>query len=92
MDFFSDYKPSGIGNLFQVGDGWYFVFACTGFTHSFYQKIPFLDFFGVRKGGFVNTLLYLLLVLPLYQIFRCPDLWNLFWAVSNFSGKGKADF
>jgi hypothetical protein len=44
------------------------VFACTGFTILF-VKNPILDFFGVEKGGFLNTLLYLLLVLPLYQIF-----------------------
>jgi len=43
------------------------VFACTGFTILFI-KDPTLDFFGVEKGGFVNTFLYLLLVLPLYQI------------------------
>lgn len=44
------------------------VFACTGFTILFIKN-PILDFFGVEKGGLVNTLLYLLLVLPLYQIF-----------------------
>ncbi len=44
------------------------VFACTGFTILFIKN-PILDFFGVEKGGFINTLLYLLLVLPLYQIF-----------------------
>jgi hypothetical protein len=44
------------------------VFACTGFTILFIKN-PILDFFGVEKGGFVNTVLYLLLVLPLYQIF-----------------------
>ncbi|SFT74245.1 hypothetical protein SAMN04489724_1963 [Algoriphagus locisalis] len=44
------------------------VFACTGFTILFIKN-PILDFFGVEKGGFVNTILYLLLVLPLYQIF-----------------------
>ena len=44
------------------------VFACTGFTILF-VKNPILNFFGVEKGGFVNTVLYLLLVLPLYQIF-----------------------
>jgi hypothetical protein len=43
------------------------VFACTGFTILFIKN-PILDFFGVEKGGFVNTLLYLLLVLPLYQV------------------------
>ncbi|MEB2783585.1 DUF6787 family protein [Algoriphagus persicinus] len=44
------------------------VFACTGFTILFIKN-PILDFFGVEKGGFFNTFLYLLLVLPLYQIF-----------------------
>jgi hypothetical protein len=44
------------------------VFACTGFTILFIKN-PILDFFGVEKGGFLNTVLYLLLVLPLYQIF-----------------------
>ena len=43
------------------------VFACTGFTILFIKN-PILDFFGVEKGGFVNTVLYLLLVLPLYQL------------------------
>ena len=43
------------------------VFACTGFTILFIKN-PILDFFGVEKGGFVNTVVYLLLVLPLYQI------------------------
>jgi len=44
------------------------VFACTGFTILFIKN-PILNFFGVEKGGFLNTFLYLLLVLPLYQIF-----------------------
>jgi hypothetical protein len=47
------------------------VFACTGFTILFIKN-PILDFFGIERGGgqgFINTLLYLLLVLPLYQIF-----------------------
>lgn len=47
------------------------VFACTGFTILFIKN-PILDFFGVERGGgqgFLNTVLYLLLVLPLYQIF-----------------------
>lgn len=47
------------------------VFACTGFTILFIKN-PILDFFGVERGGgqgFLNTILYLLLVLPLYQIF-----------------------
>jgi hypothetical protein len=44
------------------------VFACTGFTVLFIKN-PILDFFGVDKSGILNTFLYLLLVLPLYQIF-----------------------
>lgn len=47
------------------------VFACTGFTILFIKN-PILDFFGIERGGengWQNTLLYLLLVLPLYQIF-----------------------
>jgi len=47
------------------------VFACTGFTILFIKN-PILDFFGVERGGersFINTVLYLILVLPLYQIF-----------------------
>jgi hypothetical protein len=44
------------------------VFACTG-TTILLIKNPILAFFGIeRGGGFVNTLTYLLLVLPLYQI------------------------
>jgi hypothetical protein len=46
------------------------VFACTGFTILFIKN-PILDFFGIERGGgqgFINTVLYLLLVLPLYQI------------------------
>jgi|SRR5690606_18368190 len=43
------------------------VFACTGLTILFIKN-PILDFFGVERGGFVNTVIYLLLVLPLYQI------------------------
>ncbi len=46
------------------------VFACTGFTILFIKN-PILNFFGVERGGgqgFLNTVLYLLLVLPLYQI------------------------
>ncbi|MFN3997977.1 DUF6787 family protein [Algoriphagus sp.] len=47
------------------------VFALTGFTILFIKN-PILNFFGVERGGgqgFLNTVLYLLLVLPLYQIF-----------------------
>ena len=44
------------------------VVACTG-TTILLIKNPLLAFFGIeRGGGFVNTLTYLLLVLPLYQI------------------------
>lgn len=46
------------------------VFACTGFTILFVKK-PIFDFLGVdtQGGGFIKTIIYLLLVLPLYQIF-----------------------
>jgi hypothetical protein len=46
------------------------VFACTG-TTILLIKNPLLAFFGIERGGSqgaLNTLLYLLLVLPLYQI------------------------
>lgn len=45
------------------------VFALTGFTILFIKK-PIFDFLGVsmERGGFWKTILYLLLVLPLYQI------------------------
>jgi len=45
------------------------VFALTGFTILFIKK-PIFDFLGINmeKGGFWKTVLYLLLVLPLYQI------------------------
>ncbi len=46
------------------------VFACTG-TTILLIKNPLLAFFGIERGGgqgALNTLLYLLLVLPLYQI------------------------
>lgn len=47
------------------------VFACTGTTILFIKN-PILAFFGIQRGegqGAFNTLAYLLLVLPLYQIF-----------------------
>jgi hypothetical protein len=46
------------------------VFACTGFTILFIKQ-PIFDFFGLdnTKGSFFKTVLYLLLVLPLYQLF-----------------------
>jgi|TARA_R110002096_G_scaffold54439_3_gene140406 hypothetical protein len=45
------------------------VFACTGFTILFIKQ-PIFDFLGLdtSKGSFFKTLLYLLLVLPLYQV------------------------
>jgi hypothetical protein len=46
------------------------VFACTG-TTILLIKNPLLAFFGIEKGsdhGLRNTIAYLLLVLPLYQI------------------------
>lgn len=46
------------------------VFALTGFTILFIKK-PIFDFLGIsmERGGFWKTVIYLLLVLPLYQIF-----------------------
>lgn len=46
------------------------VFACTGMT-VLYMKSPIFDLLGIdmRTGGFYKTLIYLLLVLPLYQLF-----------------------
>ena len=46
------------------------VFACTG-TTILLIKNPILTFFGIERGevqGLMNTIAYLLLVLPLYQI------------------------
>lgn len=46
------------------------VFACTG-TTILLVKNPILSFFGIASGdgrGLMNTLAYLLLILPLYQI------------------------
>jgi uncharacterized membrane protein (DUF373 family) len=46
------------------------VFACTG-TTVLYIKKPIFALLGVdmSTGGFYKTFLYLLLVLPLYQLF-----------------------
>jgi hypothetical protein len=44
------------------------VFACTGFTVLLIKK-PIFDFLGISmvEGGVWKTIVYLLLVLPLYQ-------------------------
>ncbi|MCE7055143.1 hypothetical protein LZF95_10690 [Algoriphagus sp. AGSA1] len=65
------------------------VFACTGFTILFIKN-PILDFFGVEKGGFVNTVLYLLLVLPLYQIFLL--IYGFIFGQFNFFWEKEKDF
>lgn len=46
------------------------VFACTGFTILLIKQ-PIFDFLGfdTSEGSFVRTVIYLLLVLPLYQLF-----------------------
>lgn len=46
------------------------VFACTGMT-VLYIKKPIFALLGIdmSTGGFYKTVLYLLLVLPLYQLF-----------------------
>ncbi|MCC5938431.1 MAG: hypothetical protein JJU34_14225 [Lunatimonas sp.] len=45
------------------------VFACTGMT-VLWIKQPIFDLLGIDRseGGFAKTILYLLLVLPLYQL------------------------
>ncbi len=45
------------------------VFACTGMTIIFI-KTPIFQFLGVNieEGGFWKTMLYLLFILPMYQI------------------------
>lgn len=44
------------------------AFACTGTTVLFIKE-PLLGFLGIsEKGGWVRTVLYLLAVLPLYNI------------------------
>lgn len=55
-------------SLWQVG-AILTVFAFTGTTVLFIKQ-PIFDFLGItlEKGGFWKTVLYLLFVLPLYQI------------------------
>jgi len=44
------------------------VFACTGFTVLFIKK-PIFDFLGISgQTGWVYTVLYLLAILPMYQL------------------------
>ncbi|WP_194973640.1 DUF6787 family protein [Aquiflexum lacus] len=76
------------------------VFALTGFTILFIKK-PIFDFLGIsmERGGFWKTVLYLLLVLPLYQIILL--MWgfvfgqfDFFWEkekqfLRRISGRGK---
>lgn len=59
------------------------VFALTGFT-ILYIKKPIFDFLGVsmERGGLWKTVLYLLLVLPLYQIFLL--LWGFVFCQFHF--------
>lgn len=57
-------------SLFQVGMV-LLVFACTG-TTILLIKEPILIFFGIDRQGekdILHTILYLILILPLYQIF-----------------------
>lgn len=57
----------------KLGSAWQVVlvllaFACTGTTVLFIKE-PLLSFLGIsEKGGWVRTVLYLLAVLPLYNI------------------------
>lgn len=44
------------------------VFACTGFSVMFLKK-PIFSFIGIERGGSVGeTILYYLLILPVYQL------------------------
>lgn len=44
------------------------VFACTGFTVLFIKK-PLFDFLGInQQKGIFKTIVYLIAILPLYQI------------------------
>jgi hypothetical protein len=66
------------------------VFACTG-TTILLIKNPILAFFGIeRGGGFMNTLAYLLLVLPLYQIMLL--IYGFIFGQFRFFGKRKSNW
>jgi len=74
-------KEEGKGFLIKLQNKWglkslwqvvlvLVVFACTGLT-VLYIKEPIFAFLGIslEKGGFWKTVLYFLLVLPIYQAF-----------------------
>lgn len=74
-----DKKPKG-GYLLKLQTKWglaslwqvvlvLLVFACTGFTVMLIKN-PILDLLGIdmSTGGFWKSLLYFMLVLPLYQL------------------------
>lgn len=58
------WKLKSIGQVLVV----LLVFACTGFTVLFIKK-PIFNFLGITdQKGFLKGLLYLLAILPMYQI------------------------
>ncbi|MFN3800831.1 DUF6787 family protein [Belliella pelovolcani] len=67
------------------------VFALTGFTILFIKK-PIFDFLGIsmEKGGFWKTVLYLLLVLPLYQIILL--IWGFIFGQFSFFWEKEKEF
>ena len=67
------------------------VFALTGFTILFIKK-PIFDFLGVsmERGGFWKTVIYLLLVLPLYQIILL--LWGFVFGQFSFFWEKEKQF
>ena len=67
------------------------VFALTGFTILFIKK-PIFDFLGVsmERGGIWKTVLYLLLVLPLYQIILL--LWGFVFGQFSFFWEKEKQF
>ncbi len=67
------------------------VFALTGFTILFIKK-PIFDFLGIsmERGGFWKTVLYLLLVLPLYQLILL--LWGFVFGQFSFFWEKEKEF
>ena len=68
------------------------VFACTG-TTILLIKNPILTFFGIERGGgqgLMNTIAYLLLVLPLYQIMLL--IYGFIFGQFRFFGKRKSNW
>ena len=67
------------------------VFALTGFTILFIKK-PIFDLLGIsmERGGFWKTVLYLVLVLPLYQIILL--IWGFIFGQFRFFWEKEKEF